>query len=181
MTEFVLLDRDGVLNVDLPNSVRSIEDMSLIPGAAEAVAQLNLKGFHVLVITNQACVGRGDLSRATLDAIHDRIEDLVSEAGGRIDGWFVCPHREEEDCSCRKPRPGLLLQARDAFGFIPERTRFVGDATRDIEAARAAGCIPVLVRTGKGIATESLQPGVECHDSLLSFAFHTTPFGAPGA
>lgn len=167
---FVLLDRDGVLNVDLPGSVCRAEDMEMIPGAAEAVALLNRKGYRTLVITNQACVGRGELSPGTLEHIHARIDSLVSQAGGRIEGWFVCTHRAEEGCSCRKPKPGLLLQALEAFGFAPEATRFVGDASRDVEAALAAGCVPVLVRTGKGAKTAASHPEVECHDNLLAFA-----------
>lgn len=142
----------------------------MIPGAAEAVALLNAKGYRVLVITNQACVGRGDLSRSLLDLIHAHMDDAIASHGGQIDGWFVCPHRADENCLCRKPNPGLLRQAREFFGFIPERTRFVGDATRDVEAARIFGCIPVLVRTGKGEVTARRYPQVECHQDLFDFA-----------
>ncbi len=172
---FVLLDRDGVLNVDLPNSVCSVEDLEMVSGSAEAVALLNLKGYQVLVVTNQACVGRGDLSCQTLELIHSRIEDQISLSGGKIDGWFVCTHRPQDACICRKPKPGLLFQARDTFGFILEETRFVGDASRDVEAARAAGCIPVLVQTGKGMKTALTHPEIECHPNLLAFASQLTP------
>lgn len=170
MRPCVLLDRDGVLNEDLPGSVLRLDDLRLLPGAVEAVVLLGAKGYLVLVATNQACVGRGDLPESVLQEIHRTIGRLVEEAGGRIDGWFVCTHRAEEGCHCRKPRPGLLESAREAFGFDPAATCFVGDAGRDVLAALAAGCLPILVRTGKGAKAEAAHPDVPCHDDLLAFA-----------
>lgn len=170
MPHCILLDRDGVLNQDLPGSVLDLEHLRLLPGATEAVALLGSKGYEVLVATNQACVGRGELSEELLREMHRFIDREVEAAGGRISGWFVCTHRDEDGCACRKPRPGLLVAARDAFGFDPSQTRFVGDAERDVQAARAAGCLPVLVRTGKGSAAHARLPDVPCHDDLLALA-----------
>ena len=167
---FVLLDRDGVLNVDLPGSVNSLREMALIPRAAEAVALLNRKGCRVLVATNQACVGRGQLSRETLEEIHREMETQIAAVGGKIDEWFVCAHRAEEHCACRKPKPGLLLQAAQRYGFDLATTWFVGDSGRDVEAALAAGCRPALVLTGKGETARREHPELPVFDDLLAFA-----------
>jgi D-glycero-D-manno-heptose 1,7-bisphosphate phosphatase len=167
---FVLLDRDGVLNVDLPGSVNSLAEMTMIPGAAEAVALLNRKGCRVLVATNQACVGRGQLSRAALDEIHREMDAQVTAVGGKIEAWFVCAHRAEEHCACRKPKPGLLLEAAGHYGFSPAGTWFVGDSGRDVEAAMAAGCRPALVLTGKGSRASREHPDVPAFEDLLAFA-----------
>ncbi|MEN9352775.1 MAG: hypothetical protein RL318_100 [Fibrobacterota bacterium] len=169
-SKFILLDRDGVLNEDLPGSLCRLEDLRMIPGAAQAVALLNAQGFQVLVITNQACVGRGQLSMGTLDAIHAEMERQVQVAGGRIEAWFICAHRSEEKCSCRKPLPGLLLAAQARYGFPMAETWFVGDAGRDIEASIAAGCRPALVLTGKGGKTQLEHPGIPAFADLLAFA-----------
>lgn len=175
MKAYVLLDRDGVLNVDLPGSLCALADLRMIPGSAQAVHLLGEKGYGVLVVTNQACVGRGDLSAGHLEEIHRAMETRIEEAGGRIEDWFVCAHRAEDACGCRKPRPGLIRDACQKYGFDPARTFFVGDAGRDVEAARAAGCIPVLVRTGKGERSAVEHPGIEIHDDLLAFATALAP------
>jgi D-glycero-D-manno-heptose 1,7-bisphosphate phosphatase len=146
----VLLDRDGVINEDRPRSVRSVHDFVLLPHVAEAIATLTRHGYLVIVITNQAVVGRGDLALETLEAIHDRMRSLIARAGGRIDAVHVCPHTERDGCACRKPQPGLLLEAQRTYGFDLAETWFVGDALRDIQAAEAAGCRSALVLTGKG-------------------------------
>ncbi len=164
----VLLDRDGVLNADLPTGVLRIEDLRLEPGACAGVARLTAAGLRVLVCTNQACVGRGELAPAALAAIHARIDAAVRAAGGRIDGWYVCTHRAEERCACRKPAPGLLLQAQREHGFDPAATWFVGDAERDAQAALAAGCRPLFVRTGKGAAAAAAMPQVPCVEDLAA-------------
>lgn len=148
--KFVLLDRDGVINEDRSDSVLSRDDFVLLPRAVEAIALANRKGYGVLIITNQACVGRGDLSFDELEAIHRLMREAVGKAGGRIDEVYVCPHTEAERCDCRKPRPGLVYRARADYGFELDGTWMVGDAQRDLDAALAAGCRPALVRTGKG-------------------------------
>lgn len=170
MAEFVLLDRDGVLNIDLPGSVLRLEDLKLLPGIPEAIAILRRKGYRLLVITNQACVGRQELEPEVLREMHLWIEDQVTGPDGGIEDWFICTHSASEGCDCRKPLPGLIRQALSRYGFDPSVTRMVGDAGRDLEAAQAAGCVPILVRTGKGAETSAEYPEVECHEDLLAFA-----------
>ena len=166
----ILLDRDGVLNVDLPTGVLRQEALEMVPGSAEAVARLCQAGYRVLVCSNQACVGRGELSLDELKRINARISAAVRQAGGAISAWYICPHRAEENCDCRKPQPGLLLQAQAAYDFDLATTCFVGDAVRDVQAAEAAGCQPILVRTGKGRASESEVPHVQAFDDLYAVA-----------
>lgn len=163
----VLLDRDGVLNVDRPGSVTSLDALEVEPGAAEATALLSQAGYPLAVVTNQASVGRGDLDLPRLTQINQALDAAL---GGTISAWFVCPHAPEAGCACRKPGTLLLEQAREQLGFEPAETWFVVDAGRDIEAARRFGCRPALVRTGKGRATEADYPEVPVWDDLLSFA-----------
>lgn len=165
---YVLLDRDGVVNRDLPQSVCRIEDFEMLPDAAAAIRRLNGSGYRVLVITNQACVGRGDLAAKELDTIHRRMLEAVFEEGGKISGIYVCPHTDEDNCNCRKPRPGLIERAREEHAFEPGATWFVGDSERDVKAAVAAGCRPVLLRSGKPL--ESPPEGVPVFDDLMQFA-----------
>ena len=169
MQRYVLLDRDGVINRDLPGSVLHRRDFELLPGVGEAIAQINRKGYGVLVLTNQACVGRGELSRPELDEIHDLMRRLIAEKGGRIADIFVCPHVDTDNCDCRKPRPGLVQRAQVRYSFDPPETWMVGDAGRDIEAALNAHCRPALVRTGKGAAT-TVSATVPVFTDLAHFA-----------
>jgi len=165
----VLLDRDGVINRDLPGSVCSTSDFELLPGAARAIAEMNRKGYHVLVITNQACVGRGDLTPAGLEAIHRLLQRRLAGHGGRIERFYVCPHTDADNCDCRKPRTGLIERARADYGFQPAATWMVGDSARDIEAALGAGCRPGLVRTGNGV-DGNLHAHVREFEDLSEFA-----------
>ncbi len=167
----VLLDRDGVLNRDRPDYVEGPEQWVWQPGAREALARLAQSGLTVLVLTNQAGIGHGRLGIEDLEAVHARMRAEADTAGGRIDGVFYCPHTEAEGCDCRKPRPGLLHQAVERFGHPLVGIPFVGDARRDLEAAVAAGARPVLVRTGKGRATEAdgVPPGTVVFDDLPAF------------
>ena len=166
----VLLDRDGVLNVDRPAGVHGLDELALEAGAAEGVALLARAGFTCLVVTNQALVGRGELSAAGLEAIHAELARRVAAGGGRIAAWYACTHRAEDGCACRKPLPGLLERAQREWGFAPARTWFVGDAERDVAAARAAGCRPALVATGKGAASARALPEVPLFPDLPAFA-----------
>lgn len=179
MSRVVLLDRDGVLNVDRPASVTVLEDLVLEPGADRAVAALCRAGYRVLVITNQAVVGRGLLSEETLAMMHQRLQAWIAVAGGRIDQFFVCTHAPSANCACRKPKPGLIEQARATWDFDPAVTWFVGDAERDVEAGRSAGCRPALVLTGKGREAHAHYPEVPVWDDLLAFATELTGTSMP--
>lgn len=167
----VLLDRDGVLNQDRPDYVKSWEEWVWQEGVLAALARLKAAGVRVGVVTNQSCVGQGLVSSDTLEAIHARMRSEVAEAGGRIDGIFFCPHTDAAGCDCRKPMPGLLYQAAAYFGCTLADVPYVGDAGRDLLAAMTAGARPVLVRTGKGVATESgtVPPGTAVYDDLPAF------------
>lgn len=166
----LLLDRDGVLNLDRPDYVRTPEQLILQPGAPEALALLTQAGLTLLVITNQACVGKGLVSPATLTAIHAKLQEAVAAAGGRIAAIYHCPHRDEDRCGCRKPQPGLILAAQREWGFDPAVTWLLGDSRRDLLAAQAAGCRAALVRTGHGEATSRELPDQPVFDNILAFA-----------
>lgn len=155
----VFLDRDGTINVE-KNYLHRIEDFEFIPGAPEAIRQLNQAGYLVLVVTNQSGVARGYFSLAEVDALHRHMVQRLAESGARIDGFYVCPHHPtagqgiwRRDCSCRKGQPGLLLQAAAEHGIDLARSYMVGDKTADVEAGQRAGCSPLLVLTGYGQKT----------------------------
>jgi D-glycero-D-manno-heptose 1,7-bisphosphate phosphatase len=168
----VILDRDGTLNHDRPDYVLTLAQLEILPGVPAAVARLSRAGYRVLVASVQACIGKGLLTVAGLDEINQAIAAAVAAAGGRIDGWYICPHRDSDGCSCRKPLPGLIHQAQAAWGFDPARTWVVGDAERDLGMARAGGCRPGLVLTGKGRATAARCPGVPAFADLQAAADH---------
>jgi D-glycero-D-manno-heptose 1,7-bisphosphate phosphatase len=167
--KFILLDRDGVINADRPGSVLSVDDFALLPDVDRAIALLNRKGYRVLVITNQACVGRGELTLRELDRIHVKMREQLAASSAHIDEIFLCPHTDADGCDCRKPRPGLVKQAQLEFGFEPRQTWLVGDDRRDIRAALAADCRPALVRTGKGRRIDP-PPAVPVFADLMDFA-----------
>jgi len=141
----VLIDRDGVINRDSDEYIKSVAEWQPLPGSLEAIARLGAAGFRIGVVTNQSGVGRGLLSEATLGAIHAAMQAAAAAAGGEIGAVFYCPHRPDEGCDCRKPAPGLLLQAAAHFGRGPGGVPFIGDKASDVEAARAAGARPILV------------------------------------
>lgn len=144
----VLIDRDGVINRDSDQYIKSVAEWQPLPGSLEAIARLTAAGFAVAVVTNQSGVGRGLFSEAALEAIHAAMLEAVAAAGGRIAGIFYCPHRPDAGCDCRKPRPGLLLQAAAVLGCKLAGAPFIGDKWSDVEAARAAGARPILVGAG---------------------------------
>lgn len=151
----LFLDRDGVLNEDRPDSVKNWGEFRFVPGALEALAQLAHARIPVVVVTNQSIVGRGVVARQTVVEIHERLVAAVRAAGGDILAIHSCFHAPDAGCACRKPAPGLLLEAAREHGFELSRVAFVGDDARDLEAARSAGAVPVLVLTGKGRAAEA--------------------------
>jgi len=147
----IFLDRDGVINEDSPNYIKSPDEFHFIPGSPEAVALLTRKGFEVILITNQSALGRQMITLDTLEAIFDKMRAGIEGAGGEVKDVFYCPHTPDEGCECRKPRPGMILSAMDKYGIDPDSAVMVGDSAKDIECGRAAGCgSTVLVATGNG-------------------------------
>jgi D-glycero-D-manno-heptose 1,7-bisphosphate phosphatase len=146
----VFLDRDGVLNVNLDAHVRSWAEFRFIDGALAAVRRLHEAGWPLVVVTNQAAIGRGLTSAEAVAEIHDRMGAAIRAAGGAVARVEHCPHRPEESCDCRKPKPGMLERGARAVGASLAESYFVGDHLTDVEAALAAGCRPILVRTGRG-------------------------------
>lgn len=171
----IILDRDGVINQDSDDYIKSADEWIPIPGSIEAIARLSAAGFTVVVATNQSGISRQYFDEFELAHMHQKMCSLVEEAGGHIAGVFFCPHGPDEDCECRKPQPGLLRQIETEFATSVAGATFVGDTAKDILTARLVGCVPVLVRTGKGFRTlAEAAPGelddVEVFDSLATFA-----------
>lgn len=158
----IILDRDGVINQDSDNYIKSPAEYIPLPGSLEAITRLNNAGYTVAVATNQSGIGRGLYDQETLDAIHAKLSGLLAELGGHIEGIFFCPHTPDDQCDCRKPAPGLLQQISEHFGVPLLGVPLVGDALRDLQAARAVGASPILVRTGKGMRT--LEQGDDLED-----------------
>lgn len=168
--DVVVLDRDGVINEDSPDYIKSVAEWQPIPGSLEAIAKLTAIGTRVVVVTNQAGLARGLFGQAALDRIHEHMTQAVRGAGGELAGIYYCPHHPNAGCDCRKPRPGLLRQAERDLGVTLEGVPFVGDKTSDVEAAQAVKARPILVRTGNGRETERALAGsdVEVFDDLAT-------------
>ncbi|HEX6723236.1 MAG TPA: D-glycero-beta-D-manno-heptose 1,7-bisphosphate 7-phosphatase [Burkholderiaceae bacterium] len=173
----VILGRDGILNAYREDHVKAPDEWQPLPGALEAVARLNHAGWHTVVATNQAGIGRGMIDMASINAVHQHMMQRLHEVGGRLDAVFFCPHTPEDDCECRKPKPGLMKQIAQRYGIELRTVPMVADTLRDLQAARAAGCEPHLVRTGRAAALTDRQvveivqqvPTTEVHDSLGDF------------
>lgn len=162
-----------MINHDSPEYVKSPDEWQPIAGSPEAIAALQKAGCVVAVCTNQAGIGRGIIRPEALSAIHDRMHACLAQHGAHLDGLIFCPHHPDERCSCRKPRPGMLLEMMARFGALPETTWYVGDSVKDAEAAEAAGCRFVLVRTGNGRDAEASlarKGRLVVYDDLASFA-----------
>ncbi len=151
--KLIILDRDGVINLDSDHFIKSPDEWKPIPGSLEAIARLNQAGYRVAVATNQSGVGRGLFDMAMLNAIHTKMHKELAQAGGRIDALFYCPHAADSKCACRKPLPGMLLDMAARFNVQLSAIPAVGDSLRDLQAAAAVGAAPILVKTGKGAAT----------------------------
>lgn len=162
----VFLDRDGVINENNPSYVRGWDAFHFIPGSIDAVRRLSDAGLLIVVVTNQAGIGRGVLPAEALDDIHTRMCEQIAAAGGEIARVSFCPHRPEEGCGCRKPLPGMLNEAAEDLMIDPAQSFMVGDHFTDIEAGRAAGCTSILVRTGRG-ADELRVAGDDHRDELV--------------
>ncbi|CAN7396389.1 D-glycero-beta-D-manno-heptose 1,7-bisphosphate 7-phosphatase [Pseudorhodoferax sp. LjRoot39] len=150
--KLVILDRDGTINVDSDEFVKSPEEWEPLPGALEAIARLNHAGWHVVVATNQSGLGRGLFDVVSLNAIHTKMHKALATLGGRIDAVFYCPHTPDDHCACRKPQPGLFQQIGERLGVDLRDVPTAGDSARDLQAGVAAGCEPHLVLTGKAAA-----------------------------
>ena len=176
--KLVILDRDGTINEDRDDFVKSPEEWVPLPGALEAIARLNHAGWHTVLATNQSGLGRGLFDMAMLNAMHARMNQMLAKHGGRIDAVFFCPHAPEEQCDCRKPLPGLMLLIGERYGIDLTHVPMVGDALRDLQAGLAAGCPTHLVRTGKAGQLDPVQlaqmlqqvPGTRVHADLAAFA-----------
>jgi D-glycero-D-manno-heptose 1,7-bisphosphate phosphatase len=153
--KLIILDRDGVINVDSEQFIKSPDEWKPIPGALEAIARLNQWGWRVVVASNQSGVGRGLFGMDTLNAINDKMVRSLAQVGGRLDAIFFCPHAADSTCDCRKPKPGMLLQIGERFNVDLAGVPVVGDSLRDLQAAVAAGAKPYLVLTGKGETTRA--------------------------
>ncbi len=168
----VILDRDGVINYDADEFIKSPEEWIPIPGSLEAIARLYRAGYSVVVATNQSGVGRGLLNMDMLGRIHARMLDAVRKKGGDIEGIFFCPHRPDDGCECRKPRPGMFYEIADRLKMNLSGVYAVGDSERDIIAAHRVLASPVLVRSGKGqqtLKTSAELKGVPVFDDLAAF------------
>ena len=159
----VILDRDGVINQDSDDFIKSADEFVPISGSLEAIARLNKAGFRVAIATNQSGIARGLFDLATLESIHDKLQQQLAAVGGHIDGIFFCPHGPEDGCDCRKPLPGLLEQIAKEFATNLEGVPVIGDSLRDLQSAIDVGAKPILVRTGKGERTIAglVEPSVD--------------------
>ena len=167
--KLVILDRDGVINHDSDQFIKSPEEWKPIPGSLNAIAKLNHAGYTVVVATNQSGIGRGLLDMSALTAIHEKLQKMLLLAGGRIDAFFYCPHTADLKCSCRKPEPGMLLEIASRFDVDLKGVPAIGDALRDLVAAEKVGAKPILVLTGKGqktLASGDLPEGTEVYSDL---------------
>ena len=151
--KLIVLDRDGVINYDSEQFIKSPDEWRPIPGSLEAIARLNHAGFRVVVATNQSGIGRRLFDMATLNAIHEKMHKALAQVGGRIDAVFFCPHTADANCDCRKPKPGMLAEIGQRFGVELTGVPCIGDSLRDLQAAEAGGAQPMLVLTGKGEKT----------------------------
>ncbi len=153
--KLIILDRDGVINFDSTQYIKSPAERKPIPGSLEAIARLNQAGYKVVVATNQSGVGRGLFDMDTLNAIHEKMHKALFAVGGRVDAIFYCPHAADSGCDCRKPKPGMFRRIADCFNVDLNGVPTVGDSLRDLQAGAAMGCLPLLVHTGKGEKTRT--------------------------
>jgi len=167
--KLIVLDRDGVINHDSDQFIKSPEEWRPIPGSLEAIARLNHAGYRVAVATNQSGISRGLFDMATLNAIHEKMHRALALVGGRVDALFYCPHSADSQCECRKPRAGMLREIALRFGVDMTSVPCVGDSLRDLVAAAEVGAPPILVLTGKGELTlrkGDLPPNVAIYPDL---------------
>ena len=165
----VILDRDGVINEDSEGYIKSSDEWMPIPGSIKAIADLHNNNFTVAVATNQSGLARGLFDLDALEAMHEKMLSLVEEQGGSIAGVFYCPHHPDENCSCRKPKTGLIDAIEKELHCDSRGAYFIGDSIKDLQAAKAKDCIPVLVKTGKGEKTLQAIHSADEWKNLLVF------------
>ncbi len=174
--KLVILDRDGTINEDSAEYVKSPSEWQPLPGALEAIARLNHAGWHVVVASNQSGLGRGLFDVASLNAMHAKMHTMLAAVGGRVDAIFYCPHAPDDHCRCRKPEPGLFEQIGERYGIDLQDVPAVGDTPRDLVAAVTVGCEPHLVLTGKALAYRGRElpsgypQDTVVHQDLAAFA-----------
>jgi len=188
-SRLIILDRDGVINHDSPDYIKSPEEWQPLPGSLDAIAQLSHADYRVVIITNQSGIARGMYTINTLNRIHQKMMDELQPLGGEVSAIFFCPHGPDDDCECRKPKPGLFLELADRLKCNLKEVISVGDSIRDLQAAHSAGAKPVLVETGNGADTiKVLQNGyadlelknIPVFKDLADFVDTLLAFKAPG-
>lgn len=149
MLQGLFLDRDGVINRERADYVKEWSEFEFLPGVLTALRQLATLNIPIVVITNQSAIGRGIVSQMTMNDIHQHAREIIEASGGRINEFLMCPHHPDQGCDCRKPKPGLLFQAAALYKLDLAQCIFVGDALTDYQAAEAAGCQAILVKSGR--------------------------------
>jgi D-glycero-D-manno-heptose 1,7-bisphosphate phosphatase len=173
--KLIILDRDGVINHDSDDFIKSPDEWIPIPGSLEAIARLNQAGYRVVVSTNQSGIARGLFNILALNAIHQKLHTSAQLVGARIDAVFFCPHAADDNCDCRKPKPGMMQEIASRFDVSLKGVPTVGDSLRDLQAGFVSGCTPYLVTTGKGektLAKGGLPPGTTVHANLAAVVSH---------
>ncbi|MDK4688069.1 D-glycero-beta-D-manno-heptose 1,7-bisphosphate 7-phosphatase [Kingella negevensis] len=173
--KLIILDRDGVINHDSDQFIKSPDEWLPIAGSMDAIAFLTQAGYTIAVATNQSGIARGYFTVQTLNEMHTKMHKLIRQAGGEISGVWFCPHAADSKCDCRKPKSGMILDILDRFQAEASETYLVGDSLRDLQAIANVGGKPILVRTGKGMKTltnesDNLPENTQIFDSLLDFA-----------
>jgi len=159
--KLVILDRDGVINYDSDDFIKNVDEFVFLPGSIEAIARLNQAGYRVAVATNQSGVGRGYFDLDTLNQMHTKLQRALAAIGGQIEMIAYCPHTPDDECECRKPKAGMLLDIARRMNVSLNNTPVIGDSLRDLESARSVGAQPILVKTGKGERTLAKGKGLE--------------------
>jgi D-glycero-D-manno-heptose 1,7-bisphosphate phosphatase len=173
--KLIILDRDGVINHDSDDFIKSPKEWIPIPGSLEAIARLNQAGYRVVVSTNQSGIARGMFDIVALNAIHQKLHETAKQAGASIDAVFFCPHAADDNCDCRKPKPGMLHTIAKRFNVSLKGVPNIGDSLRDLQAGFVVGCVPYLVLTGKGERTREtggLPPGTTIYANLAAVVDH---------
>jgi len=186
LPKFVILDRDGVVNLDSDQFIKTPDEWVPIPGSLEAIAMLNQAGYRIVIASNQSGIGRGLFEMNALNAMHEKMYKALATLGGRVEAVFFCPHTAADNCDCRKPKPGMFAEISKRYQVSLKGVPTVGDSLRDLQAGFISGCTPYLVLTGKGEkthATGGLPPGTMVFPDLAAMVTHLlkAPAAQPAA